>query len=919
MASTTEYMQFALGVYNATTENKIAPPAGWSFDQALWQPDRASGFSAGCYVNGSEMVISYTGTNGGMDYANWFIGLGAPMNQIYEAVGYYFACKAAHPEATNITFTGHSLGGGLASLMSVYFNKLATVFDEAPFQIAALNPYVTDTVAAYMITKGYNDAAFSDYITFAGLPALTRESNITHYYIEGEALGFPRFSFDTLMGSDNQIPLNDSTAGSVDRHSMSLMLSFQLSSAFHQVAQALPDLVSMTLDGNLFAANPLDSKPDLLRTFLRHQLGVAGVVQPDDMLNRFAADMNTVVQAQSGRSVFYSSEMLLKTVIAFAMEKYYSEDTSGDPNAQQQLFEAVTGGLQFDTSRINGTITDAKGYQRYFTNYLNIDGVFTAGERNLIRSKIADMNDWSVAVSESGMTATDSKNKGAFMLGGAGGDTLTGGTANDLLVGGRGSDTLDGGDGTDTLIGGKDGDTFTGSQGADALYGGTGSDTYNYTTGDGSDTIYDYSGDGYDGDGKGRIQYDGTGLSGGIGGDAEGEVKKATAGGTFKSDDDKYTYSWGGDGSDLTVNGNITVKNFHNGDLGITLYTRKKKAPDPIPDTVANAYNGARSAIQRFGDPLTLDLNGNGIETVPLKRPPLFFDLNADGIKTSVGWIAPSDGLLALDRNGNGTIDDGSELFGDATPSYNTAGTTADGFAALAQEDTNHDGMVNAQDANFANLRVWQDLNQDGISQSDELSTLDAAGIASFNVARTAHSQMLPSGNQMADLGTFTRTDGSTGATGAPQAMADINLALDTFHRTFTDTIPLTAQAQVFPDMQGSGKVRDMREAASLQTAAGQAFSAALANFSAAATREEQLAQLDNLITAWANTSGFGTLQERAAANGYTFTTTLNADWQRKLTALEAFNGQGYFRMPWEGASFRDAANDAVFRTEVAA
>lgn len=43
MASTPEYMQFALGVYNATTENKIAPPVGWSFDQALWQPDRASG------------------------------------------------------------------------------------------------------------------------------------------------------------------------------------------------------------------------------------------------------------------------------------------------------------------------------------------------------------------------------------------------------------------------------------------------------------------------------------------------------------------------------------------------------------------------------------------------------------------------------------------------------------------------------------------------------------------------------------------------------------------------------------------------------------------------------------------------------------------------------------------------------------
>lgn len=227
------------------------------------------------------------------------------------------------------------------------------------------------------------------------------------------------------------------------------------------------------------------------------------------------------------------------------------------------------------------------------------------------------------------------------------------------------------------------------------------------------------------------------------------------------------------------------------------------------------------SAIQRFGDPLTLDLNGNGIETVPLKRPPLLFDINDTGIKVSSGWIAPSDGLLVMDRNGNGMIDSGAELFGDATPAYDAAGNptaahTADGFAALAQEDTNADGVVDNQDANWTNLQVWQDLNQDGISQADELTTLDQQGIASFNTARTLNSQMLPSGNQMADLGTFTRTDGTTGNTGAPQAMADINLAVDTWHRTFPDTIPTTPQTENLPDMQGSGLVRDLREAASM-------------------------------------------------------------------------------------------------------
>ncbi len=230
-------------------------------------------------------------------------------------------------------------------------------------------------------------------------------------------------------------------------------------------------------------------------------------------------------------------------------------------------------------------------------------------------------------------------------------------------------------------------------------------------------------------------------------------------------------------------------------------------------------FTSAQTFIQRFGDPLTLDLNGNGIETVPLKVPPLLFDINASGIKIGTGWIAPDDGLLVLDRNGNGTVDSGAELFGDATPAYDAAGNptsarTADGFAALAQEDSNADGVVNALDARFADLKVWRDLNQDGISQPDELTSLADAGIASFNTARTLNSQMLPSGNQMADLGTFTRADGSTGATGAPQGMADINLALDTFHRSFADSIPPTAAALALPDMQGSGKVRDLREVA---------------------------------------------------------------------------------------------------------
>jgi hypothetical protein len=321
-----------------------------------------------------------------------------------------------------------------------------------------------------------------------------------------------------------------------------------------------------------------------------------------------------------------------------------------------------------------------------------------------------------------------------------------------LLIGDAGVDGLIGGSGNDVLIGNGSADILRGNGGDDILIGGDGTDTYIYATGDGSDTIIDYVVDGYGGDGKGGIQFDGTGLSGGTGGDSEGEIKQATKAGTFKSDDKKYKYDWGGEGSDLIINGTITVKNFHNGVLGITLNERKKKPP--VAENVSSLFNSAQSFIQRlYGDPLTLDLNSDGINTIPLTTPPILFDHTGSGIKTGTGWIAPDDGFLVLDRNGNGAIDNGTELFGDSTPildaNGNITGKAKNGFDALAQLDTNHDGIVDAQDSNFSSLQVWQDLNQDGISQASELTSLTDLGITSINVGATQHSQMLPSGKEI--------------------------------------------------------------------------------------------------------------------------------------------------------------------------
>jgi hypothetical protein len=172
-----------------------------------------------------------------------------------------------------------------------------------------------------------------------------------------------------------------------------------------------------------------------------------------------------------------------------------------------------------------------------------------------------------------------------------------------------------------------------------------------------------------------------------------------------------------------------------------------------------------------------------------------------------------------LDKNANGVIDNGRELFGDATLKSNGQ-LAQDGFDALRDLDSNADGKIDASDAQFTNLRLWRDLNQDGISQSNELFTLGSQNIAAINVASTDNSQILGNGNQLADLGSYVKTDGTVATIGEVTGnLGDINLVQDTFHSQFTDHLDTSAVANL-PDMQAcpersrrrAGQVRTLRE-----------------------------------------------------------------------------------------------------------
>jgi RTX calcium-binding nonapeptide repeat (4 copies) len=302
----------------------------------------------------------------------------------------------------------------------------------------------------------------------------------------------------------------------------------------------------------------------------------------------------------------------------------------------------------------------------------------------------------------------------------AGDDTVFGGAGSDYIFGGDGSDELNGGKGDDALIGGR---------GNDTLDGGAGFDKYIVS---GNDTIRDA-------DMKGEIR-----LKTLMGAKLTGGQEQEEAPGYFVGGGNTYHKENGNLVIQLAGGGTVTIEGWEDdGDLGIYLtpYHRPKD----------------ENAPRDFKDPLVLDLNGDGVTLTGVRGSNAFFDFNGDGFATRTGWVAPTDGLLAIDKNGNGKIDDITELFGTATQN---------GFEVLSALDSNHDGKIDAADTAWSTLRLWVDANSNGQTEAGELHLLSDTNIASLSLTTTPTPDVTINGNSVVATSTFTRLDGSTGGVG---------------------------------------------------------------------------------------------------------------------------------------------------------
>lgn len=226
------------------------------------------------------------------------------------------------------------------------------------------------------------------------------------------------------------------------------------------------------------------------------------------------------------------------------------------------------------------------------------------------------------------------------------------------------------------------------------------------------------------------------------------------------------------------------------------------ETPKPYNPTISGGININRDGIQEAlnndrgggGDPIVLDLDGDGIRLVK-EKGKYFYDLGNDGVAEEIDWISPNDGFLVHDENNNNKVDSVEELFGNLS---------IDGYDELIKFDTNGDGKVNADDERFNELKVWIDKNQNGISDAGELKTLNELGIKELELTGkgTITGQY---DNTLQNIGNVVFEDGTK------NEMSDVYFSTNSEQNIYTGTdVEIEAEVLKMPNLKGFGYMPDL-------------------------------------------------------------------------------------------------------------
>jgi len=271
---------------------------------------------------------------------------------------------------------------------------------------------------------------------------------------------------------------------------------------------------------------------------------------------------------------------------------------------------------------------------------------------------------------------------------------------------------------------------------------------------------------------------------------------------------------------------------------------------------------------------LALDLDGNGLDVsklgTGLGASRAYFDLDNDQFAERTAWIVGNDGLLAIDQNGNGEIDNQSELFGNSKK-------YSDGFRKLQELDPNKDGVVDQDDPLYKKLLVWVDSNQDGYSAAKELHSLNDMGISEIRYDN-------PDRVNVYQNESYINLSSISIQNGKKLQIENIWLRNSSAETRYLKQINLNVKTLFLPSLRGFGELRDLHIAMSedeslLQMVQNFVVSWGLEKFQDPQNLDRQI---ENIMFRWA---GVDNVKDGSRGE------FINA---KEITFMERLTGRGY-------------------------